>query len=189
MINDSRPIFVQIAEMIENDIVDGILYKKRGIGMFVATGAQLADLLERETDSTVDGDRTASTRTNVGCAVSTPVVAVERLSRRYREVKVLDNVSLRLEQGTIYGLLGRICFIREAQKHPDNFKPVHAFKAAALFYRHWDQAFALEQAEDFQLPMNRRIKKLSRGQRSTVGSSSASPPGPSCRFSASPTWA
>ncbi len=76
MIDDSKPIFVQIAEMIENDIVDGplaeesqapstnefaafhrinpatapkgvnrlvddgILYKKRGIGMFVATGAR-----------------------------------------------------------------------------------------------------------------------------------------------------
>jgi len=74
--DDTRPIFVQIAEQIENDIVsgdiaeetpipsinefaayhrinpatalkgvtrlvdDGILYKKRGIGMFVTTGAQ-----------------------------------------------------------------------------------------------------------------------------------------------------
>ena len=73
--DDSRPIFVQIAELIENDIIagalpeetqvpstnefaafhrinpatagkgvnvlvdDGILYKKRGIGMFVASGA------------------------------------------------------------------------------------------------------------------------------------------------------
>lgn len=76
VIDDSRPIFMQIAEMIENDIVDGvlseeaqvpstnefaafhrinpataakgvnrlvddgILYKKRGIGMFVATGSR-----------------------------------------------------------------------------------------------------------------------------------------------------
>ena len=76
MIDDTRPIFLQIAEMVENDIVDGvlaeeaqvpstnefaafhrinpataakgvnrlvddgILYKKRGIGMFVATGAR-----------------------------------------------------------------------------------------------------------------------------------------------------
>ncbi|MFZ4894569.1 GntR family transcriptional regulator [Plantibacter sp. Mn2098] len=76
MIEDGRPIFVQIAEQIENDIIDGalpeegqvpstnefaafhrinpatagkgvnrlvddgILYKKRGIGMFVATGAR-----------------------------------------------------------------------------------------------------------------------------------------------------
>ena len=74
--DESRPIFVQIAEQIENDIIDGqlaeetqvpstnefaafyrinpatalkgvtllvdegILYKKRGIGMFVADGAQ-----------------------------------------------------------------------------------------------------------------------------------------------------
>ncbi len=76
MIDDSRPIFLQIAELIENDIVSGtigeesqvpstnefaayyrinpataakgvnllvesgILYKKRGIGMFVSTGAR-----------------------------------------------------------------------------------------------------------------------------------------------------
>ena len=74
--DDSRPIFTQIAEQIENDIIagglaeeaqvpstnefaafyrinpatalkgvsllvdDGILYKKRGIGMFVAAGAR-----------------------------------------------------------------------------------------------------------------------------------------------------
>jgi DNA-binding transcriptional regulator YhcF (GntR family) len=76
VLNDSRPIFVQIAERIENDIIsgdlpeesqvpstnqfasfyqinpataakgvnllvdEGILYKKRGLGMYVATGAQ-----------------------------------------------------------------------------------------------------------------------------------------------------
>jgi DNA-binding transcriptional regulator YhcF (GntR family) len=75
-VDESRPIFVQIAEQIENDIIggalpeetqvpstnefaafhrinpatagkgvnllvdDGILYKKRGIGMFVAEGAR-----------------------------------------------------------------------------------------------------------------------------------------------------
>ncbi|MBO9598462.1 MAG: GntR family transcriptional regulator [Cohnella sp.] len=80
--DDSRPIFVQIAERIENDIIDGampeesqvpstnqfaafyqinpataakgvnllvdqgILYKRRGIGMFVATGAK-ARLMEQ----------------------------------------------------------------------------------------------------------------------------------------------
>lgn len=81
--NDGKPIFVQIAELIENDIVegnlaeesqvpstnefaayhrinpataakgiqrlvaDGILYKKRGIGMFVATGARVELIKER----------------------------------------------------------------------------------------------------------------------------------------------
>jgi len=75
-VDESRPIFLQIAEQIENDIIDGItpeesqvpstnefaafhrinpatagkgvnllvdagiLYKKRGIGMFVASGAR-----------------------------------------------------------------------------------------------------------------------------------------------------
>ena len=83
--DDSRPIFVQIAEQIENDIIsgqmaeeaqvpstnefaafyrinpatalkgvnllvdEGILYKKRGIGMFVATGAQ-SRLVTKRTD-------------------------------------------------------------------------------------------------------------------------------------------
>lgn len=82
MMDDSRPIFVQIAERIEDDIIEGrlpeesqvpstnqfvsfyginpataakgvnllvdqgILYKKRGIGMFVADGAR-AILLEK----------------------------------------------------------------------------------------------------------------------------------------------
>ncbi|MEC5180439.1 GntR family transcriptional regulator [Arthrobacter sp. CG_A4] len=82
MLDETRPIFLQIAELIEGDIVagslaeaaqapsinefaafyrinpataakginklvdEGILYKKRGIGMFVATGAR-ARLLER----------------------------------------------------------------------------------------------------------------------------------------------
>ncbi|MFW0772100.1 GntR family transcriptional regulator [Paenarthrobacter nitroguajacolicus] len=85
MIDDSRPIFLQIAELIENGIVDGtmaeesqvpstndfaafhrinpataakgvnllvdsgILYKRRGIGMFVATGAR-AQLVARRTE-------------------------------------------------------------------------------------------------------------------------------------------
>ena len=85
MIDDGKPIFVQIAEQIENDIIDrviaeespvpstnefaafyrinpatagrgvnrlvddGILYKKRGIGMFVATGAR-ERLLARRTE-------------------------------------------------------------------------------------------------------------------------------------------
>jgi DNA-binding transcriptional regulator YhcF (GntR family) len=87
--DDGRPIFVQIAEQIENAIVDGslmeeaqvpstnelaafhrinpataakginelvdegILYKKRGIGMFVAPGAQ-AKLRQRRRDQFAD---------------------------------------------------------------------------------------------------------------------------------------
>lgn len=66
-------------------------------------------------------------------------------------------------------VLSRLCFIRESQKYPDDFKPIHAFKAAALFYQNWDHALAAQLAQDFALPMKRRIKKLSRGQLSAVG--------------------
>lgn len=86
MIDDAKPIFLQIAELVENDIVEGrlaeeaqvpstnefaafhrinpataakgvnmlvdagILYKRRGIGMFVATGAREILLAQRRED-------------------------------------------------------------------------------------------------------------------------------------------
>ncbi|MFC5703462.1 GntR family transcriptional regulator [Cohnella faecalis] len=85
LIDDSRPIFMQIAERIENDIIDGtlseeaqvpstnqfasfyqinpataakgvnllvdqgVLYKKRGIGMFVASGTRELLIEKRKT--------------------------------------------------------------------------------------------------------------------------------------------
>ncbi|MHC3000133.1 ABC transporter ATP-binding protein [Microbacterium sp. HJ5] len=66
-------------------------------------------------------------------------------------------------------VLGRMCFVRESQKYPDDAKPAHAFKTARLFFPNWSQELADRLIDDFQLPMNRRIKKLSRGQLSAVG--------------------
>jgi len=66
-------------------------------------------------------------------------------------------------------VLSRLCFVRESQRYPDDAAPRHAFKAASLFFPHWDQELADQLAEDFQIPMKRRIKKLSRGQLSAVG--------------------
>jgi ABC-2 type transport system ATP-binding protein len=66
-------------------------------------------------------------------------------------------------------VLGRMCFVRESQKYPDDAKPAHAFKTARLFFPNWSQEVADRLIADFQLPMNRRIKKLSRGQLSAVG--------------------
>ena len=138
----------------------------------------------------------------------TAVIEVQNLTKRYKEKRALDNVSLSLDGGAIYGLLGRngagkttlmsiltaqnfessgtvkvfgehpyenarvlgrICFVRESQKYPDDAYPRHAFKAASLFFPHWDQALADELIADFQLPMKQTIKKLSRGQLSAVG--------------------
>jgi len=66
-------------------------------------------------------------------------------------------------------VLSRMCFVRESQKYPDDALPRHAFAAARLFFKNWDQELADRLVEDFQLPMKRRIKKLSRGQLSAVG--------------------
>ncbi|PRX50143.1 ABC-2 type transport system ATP-binding protein [Prauserella shujinwangii] len=66
-------------------------------------------------------------------------------------------------------VLGKVCFIRESQKYPDIFAARHAFAAAELLYPNWDTDFAAELADEFALPLNRRIKKLSRGQLSAVG--------------------
>ena len=138
----------------------------------------------------------------------TDVIEVQGLTKRYRDVVAVDDVSFTIEKDTIYGLLGRngagkttvmsiltaqnfatsgeirifgekpyenarvlsrMCFVREGQKYPDDAKPIHAFRSARLFFPHWDEAFAQRLIADFQLPVNRRIKKLSRGQLSAVG--------------------
>ncbi|MET4159974.1 ABC transporter ATP-binding protein [Agromyces sp. PvR057] len=66
-------------------------------------------------------------------------------------------------------VLRRMCFIAESQRYPDSFKAVHVFKAAPWFFENWDAAFAEQLIKDFRLPLNRPIKKLSRGQLSAVG--------------------
>jgi ABC-2 type transport system ATP-binding protein len=66
-------------------------------------------------------------------------------------------------------VLQRMCFVRESQRYPDDAKPPHAFATARLFFPNWDQELCDRLVAEFQLPMNRRIKKLSRGQLSAVG--------------------
>ncbi|MCO1659154.1 ABC transporter ATP-binding protein [Pseudonocardia humida] len=135
-------------------------------------------------------------------------VSLTGVSKRYREVAALDEVSIELAPDTIHGLLGRngagkttlmhiltgqafetggdvrvfgehpyenaavlrrVCFVKESQRYPDWFAVRHAFKAAALLYPNWDARFAADLVADFDLPLGRRIKKLSRGQLSAVG--------------------
>ena len=65
--------------------------------------------------------------------------------------------------------LARLCFIRESQKYPDDFKVRQAFSAAAIFFENWNEQLAQDLVKAFNLPLKRRIKKLSRGQLSAVG--------------------
>ena len=66
-------------------------------------------------------------------------------------------------------VLQRMCFVRESQKYPDDATATHAFKMARLFFPNWNQPLADRLIADFQLPMKKTIKKLSRGQLSAVG--------------------
>lgn len=66
-------------------------------------------------------------------------------------------------------VLRRMCFVRESQRYPDDATPKHAFRMARLFFPAWNQELADRLIVDFQLPMKKTIKKLSRGQLSAVG--------------------
>lgn len=66
-------------------------------------------------------------------------------------------------------VLQNVSFIKESQKYPDDFQVKHVLKSAPWFFKNWDADFAAELVEDFRLPVDRRIKKLSRGQLSSVG--------------------
>lgn len=138
----------------------------------------------------------------------TNVIEVQGLTKRYRDVVAVDDVSFAIEKDTIYGLLGRngagkttvmsiltaqnfatsgdvrifgerpyenarvlsrMCFVRESQKYPDDALPKHAFRTARLFFPNWSQDLADQLIDEFQLPVKKRIKKLSRGQLSAVG--------------------
>ncbi|MEO5921844.1 MAG: ABC transporter ATP-binding protein [Pseudolysinimonas sp.] len=67
------------------------------------------------------------------------------------------------------GVLERTAFIKESQRYPDDFRVKHVLKSAPWFFANWDAGFADQLVEEFRLPRDRRIKKLSRGQLSAVG--------------------
>lgn len=138
----------------------------------------------------------------------TTIARVTNVTKRFRHVTAVDDVSFSLKEGKIYGLLGRngagkttlmslltgqefassgsielygaspvenarvlehISFIKESQRYPDDFKVKHVLRSAPWFFTNWDTEYARSLAHDFRVPVDRRIKKLSRGQLSAVG--------------------
>jgi ABC-2 type transport system ATP-binding protein len=65
-------------------------------------------------------------------------------------------------------VLRRMVFVREEQAYPD-IRVCHAIRAASWFYPNWSQDLARQLLTDFDLPLQRRLRKLSRGMRSAVG--------------------
>jgi ABC-2 type transport system ATP-binding protein len=65
-------------------------------------------------------------------------------------------------------VLRRMVFVREDQVYPD-YKVGQLVEAASWFFPNWNNELAQSLLDDFELPRNRSIKKLSRGMRSAVG--------------------
>ncbi|NIK77103.1 ABC-2 type transport system ATP-binding protein [Paenibacillus castaneae] len=66
-------------------------------------------------------------------------------------------------------VLTQICFIKESQKYPDTFRIIDVLEVSASLFSNWDRDFAFSLINDFNLPLKRRLKKLSRGMLSAVG--------------------
>ncbi|SEO57599.1 ABC transporter ATP-binding protein [Actinacidiphila rubida] len=137
----------------------------------------------------------------------TTAIAVDGLSRHYRDHQALTDVSFEIGTPCIAGLLGRngagkttllrilagqefatsgtvrifgggplendavlrrMILVREDQTYPD-LRVRHAISAASLMYPNWDVELAGALLDTFELPMNRPIKKLSRGMRTALG--------------------
>lgn len=138
----------------------------------------------------------------------TTVIETSALSKHYKAVKAVNDLTISFDEHRIHGLLGRngagkttlmqlltgqlfatsgdirvfgenplensavmqrTCFIQEGQTFPDGFEPRHVIRIAAGMHEKWDQQRADELVEMFELPMKRKIKKLSRGQLSAIG--------------------
>ncbi|WP_338553588.1 ABC transporter ATP-binding protein [Paenibacillus sp. KS-LC4] len=66
-------------------------------------------------------------------------------------------------------VLSQICFIKESQKYPDNYRLLDVLELSASLFPNWDRTYANKLVQDFQLPLKRKIKKMSRGMHSSVG--------------------
>jgi ABC-2 type transport system ATP-binding protein len=65
-------------------------------------------------------------------------------------------------------VLRQMVFVREDQSYPD-LKVRRAVQVASWFYPNWSHELADDLLEEFNLPPNRKVRKLSRGMRSALG--------------------
>lgn len=66
-------------------------------------------------------------------------------------------------------VLEQLCFIRDNQRYPDDYKLKHALRAAKTFYPNWSEDLAQELVQLFRIPEKTVVKKYSRGQMSALG--------------------
>src|SRR6185312_8954736 len=66
-------------------------------------------------------------------------------------------------------VLSQMCFIKESQQYPDRYSVLDVLEVSKSIFPNWDVDLSRKLVNDFNLPLKRRIKKLSRGMLSAVG--------------------
>ncbi len=141
--------------------------------------------------------------------LNSPIVEIRGLSRKFGDKTAIDNVSLSIPRGGVYGLIGgngagkttlikhilgmlraqtgtvevfglnpvidpvntlsRIGYLSEDRDLPNAMRVEELIRYTEAFYPNWDEAYANELCESFELDRRARIKTLSRGQRARAG--------------------
>ena len=63
----------------------------------------------------------------------------------------------------------RVCLIRESGDRPDAVAVTHAVGLSAALRPYWDADLAGDLLDRFEVPLNKKIQKLSRGKKSALG--------------------
>lgn len=64
--------------------------------------------------------------------------------------------------------LSKISYVRDNQRYPDDYKLHHVLRIAPEFAPHWNSDLAAELVDGFRIPARTPLKKLSRGQLSSI---------------------
>jgi ABC-2 type transport system ATP-binding protein len=137
------------------------------------------------------------------------VIEVRNLSRNFRATQALNDISLDVPRGIVFGLvgengagkttlikhllglfraktgivrvfgldpvkdpvgvLGRIGYLSEERDLPDWMRVQELMNYTQAFYPKWDEGFAEELRQTFELDPKEKIKNLSRGKRAQAG--------------------
>ncbi len=143
------------------------------------------------------------------CSAAPPIVAIERLSRQFNQKVALNDVSLSIPRGGVFGLiggngagkttllrhilgmlkaqsgsvrvfgldpvfnpvgvLGKIGYMSEDRNLPNWMRVRELLRYTAAFYPAWDERYAEELREAFDLDPKSTVNSLSRGQRARAG--------------------
>ena len=138
-------------------------------------------------------------------SITSPVIEIQHLSRRFGTKQALEDVSLNIPRGGVFGLIGangagkttllrhllgmlsaqsgsvrvfaldpvaqpdevlsRIGYMSENRDLPNWMRVGDLIQYTASFYKAWDQAYAEQLRQMFDLDPKSRVRNLSRGQR------------------------